>query len=493
MNSLAAGLAVNGNGSISLDDQSLSSSVSSAFREAELVTCNTLARMADSVDAGLSSLQSAVNVVVPATARLFGAFFLPEAISRPLSKVVGVSTGVASSLIRGSFSAALQTITCGAPAWSQMARHSMAVSSVVDSYRHEGDSASFLARGIAQCAASESRRKTLTSYIETYRVMEGAETTSEVHKACVAKLSAIEATLGVCNSLSQVRAVLHDREGFVRENPEIVMEIAESVAQNIIEGVGSFYQQKYGRVLGGSELAIPETQRMILQERVAAELRSVFDSEYSSADVSAKLTRIAGHLNSQFGTYQSAVRGLLGACGGAVLYTEAGAAVAASFADRVFGALHSAGGWAVGLLDSACESVTGSITDIVSDVHQRFANYVGGVVRQAYDSGVESVTGAVDTVVSHLTDPEIRNNSYSPFQAEQVVTDPSTGGKVHDCRFGCHNPSSAQVSGEGLPLADVASLRPLDEHVLQDALNGQVQATPATALEQIQSFLDNSD
>lgn len=219
--------------------------------------------------------------------------------------------------------------------------------------------------------------------------------------------------------------------------------MAHQTTAQLITSTENFYLEQLGWLgskvepLSGDGILSAEAskQRELLREKIAQEFSTIFLSDLSAEDVSKSLTKIAGHLHSDFGTYGHALRGGLATLGGAMLYS---------------GALKEAVLSCVELVSDMIEHVGAGLREFCNERISAAFKYIRNVSTQLFSTVTQVIT---DTVNEHLEklipnfgdrlpDASLGGSTYSPFRAEQIQIDPLTGGKIWDCRFGCHSPSS---------------------------------------------------
>lgn len=383
-------------------------------RSGTLAALDLTGRAVEATESALRGAATAINAAIPATARFIGSFFLPEAINHPLEKALGLATRLTTSVIKGSFTAAVQAMTFGAPAWAQAFRQGVAVSAAISELQHNDSGSELLARCIAQGCRDAMIKEPLQCYIGLRKELAAVEAAGPSQTDRHAELSrtivGIETRLRDYQDFRDIKMAFDNRSSFVEQQQKRLNEIASQTAERLISQTESFYQRELGWAGGavagrwakGETAAERSAERDLLREEISMRLAHIFQHGLTVSETSAVLSTVAAKMHSAFGTYKHAFKGGLAVVGGVLIETGVVSDAFECVWNTVKAEIDAGLGWISDTAYSAVESVKdwaaeqlGAIGDRISDriMNRTQAAFddLGAQIDTALENGLETL------------------------------------------------------------------------------------------------------
>jgi hypothetical protein len=251
-----------------------------------LTTLDVVGRVAHGIDDVISGTSNALSTAIPAGAQLATSLLpMPDSLDRSIVGAVEFITSGGMWLAKITATASVQGLLFGLPAWSQAARTGVAVWS-------------------------------------TTADLQRGESSSEFFTRCL-NVTAQE------TDIPQIkRAIASPHEA---PSPETIKLVADHTATSLINRVRNFYNHRLGRAAGQVEGlwskagdATAEAQELHkATEAVSKRLAEIFSGDLPAYQTAVRINKTAATLNAAFGTYHSALKGLLGIAIGAAWHTGA--------------------------------------------------------------------------------------------------------------------------------------------------------------------------
>lgn len=331
-------------------------------------------RTVEAFEQAMHETKSALDETVPAVVRFVGSFVLPEILNYQVSRVATLATKIGTTVATTGGNAMLNVATFGAPTWLKAARNALATSNEMT--QTEWDSSSmFLARCIAESTMTPVVKDNLIRYISDRQELDRAiarhgEESSEVVELR-ARIAQDEMNLGTYRDFARVKAVIDQGLGYVKENFDQIVILAEKMADAILKRAETYYQDRlggFGGIIEGSYKNMGSDAERLearneLRDRIAVRLKEVFANELGSRDVTRKLQGVRSELLESFGAYREGVAALSYVALGAAYYTGGLGVLVNEALEYAGGVKDAALSYAGDLFVSAWNNTTGWIYD----------------------------------------------------------------------------------------------------------------------------------
>lgn len=448
---------------------STATSSSGDLKSTMIGALDSVGTFASKVDRTLDSAANAINEAVPATTRFVLSLLpLPEAVNNVLVGATSVATRVATWVTRTVADAALQTVTLGAPAWSQAARQGVAVSGATDTLETNENSMQFLARCIAESAEAPAVRSSLSRYLDLRKELRAAQESKDATKleSLSGEIARLEVGLRDYQEFRDFKAALEQGPKFVQEQRKKIDTLAETTAERIISRVENYYRNATSgdaEVVKGAwdEKASPqerEAARNRLRDQISKRLHGVFTKELSSQETMDEIEKVGSDLHHAFGTYRMGFKAAMGSVLGATAITGAlGHALSTAFAAgqqvatraaSSFGAL----GAGIGALvaTKVKETVAAQVNAVVGPVAEAIKAKVEAVkeVPEKVANAAETAVVAAEVTKDKVADKinEVGTAAISPSDAIQepsiMKIEPQGVMKGESCISGLPSPGT---------------------------------------------------
>lgn len=403
---------------------------------------DTVGTFASKVDTTLDTAANAINEAVPATTRFVLSLLpIPEAVNNVLVGATSMATRVVTWATRTVADAALQTVTLGAPAWSQAARQGVAVSGATDTLETNETSMQFLARCIAESAEAPAVRNSLSRYLDLRKELRSAQETKNTERLeeLSGEIARLEVGLRDYQEFRDFKAVLERGPQFVQEQQRKIDELATATADRIISRVENYYRNATtgdAAVVKGTwdEKSSPQERdaaRNRLRDQISKRLHGVFTKELSSKETMDEIEKVGSDLHNAFGTYRLGFKAAMGSLLGATAITGAlGHALSTAFTAGQQVAARAAtwfGGLGAGLgalvTSKIKESVAAKVNEAVGPVAEAIKEKVEGVkqvpvkVADAAETAAVAVEVKKDEIAGKVN--EVGTAAVSPSDAVQ--------------------------------------------------------------------------
>ena len=418
---------------------------SGSMKSTAIGALDSIGSFASTVDKTLDSVASTVNEAVPATTRFVLSILpVPEAVNNVIVGVTSAVTRVATWTTRLVADAALQTVTFGAPAWSQAARQGVAVSGATDSLETNESSREFLARCIAESAAAPAVRSSLTSYLDLRGELSAAQKSGNSEKITELseRIAKLEVSLREYQEFRDFKSALEHGPKFVEAQHEKITALAATTADAIIARVENYYKTTVSgdreTVKGKwSEQSSPEERdamRNRLKKQIAARLHTVFTKELSSQATMAEIEKVGSDLHEAFGTYRMGFKAAMGSLLGASAVTGAlstaltsawaGAQQVAARASAWLGGVGAGIGAMV--VNKVKETVTKKVNEAVAPIADAIKGSIETVAKvpEKVGEAAETAAVAVEVTKDKVAD-KINDVGAAAFPPTQAVQEPS--------------------------------------------------------------------
>lgn len=379
---------------------------------AGLVALDSAGRLVSTVEQVLDGGAELANATVPAVTRFIGGFLLPEHANRIVGTISEYGTKIATFLGVSTIKGAAQTLTFGAPAWIDASRQWLGVSAITGELDHDDQSNEFLARCIAKQSADPMISDALLQYLDLRKELRKfsalPQQAPEEVAALSHKIASLEIRLREYQDFSELKQVLNQGEQFIAEQHKKISTIARRTAEQIIDNIGNYYQDRCGSFAGEVEgawtTAATEDERAKRKEeltlQIAKRLQGVFERTLNESETEAELQMIARDLHTSFSSYGKATKAALFTIFGVGYATGAFNYLAEAAGNALKGTVGSIYDWTRDTATSAWESLKGYVHHGFKSASDALYNSASDAVNHAVQNNpvIQTITSGVETV-----------------------------------------------------------------------------------------------